>query len=193
MKLTRIIAASTIFATTLTLPLLLRGNPTHAAQPAPTAKAGAAPAAPSPAAPTGTCKTFGAGRCCIPDVTMHLTKEAVFSTCGESEATFLGEAGTKDSCKYHFKVAGEDSAETFVSVYVQARKEVPNKPPDPFFSYRKVGKVWVAEKSKSPKAAAMGASHTGLYMPGRGYFVSVMASKKVCTKNEAIALGKSLK
>jgi hypothetical protein len=192
MKLTRILAATTVFAAALTLPLLLRQSATHAASPPPGAKAGAAPAAP-PAAPAATCKTYGAGKCCIPDVAMHLAKEAVYAACGESESTFIGEAGTKDACKYHFKVAGESSDDTFVSVYTQAVKEVPDKPADPFFSYKKVGKVWVTEKSKSPKAAAMAAANTGLYMPARGYFVSVVASTKVCTKNEAITLSKSMK
>jgi hypothetical protein len=182
MKTTRILLGSFLFAA-LGVSVLVFQRSTQAAPPAP------APAA----APSSNCKTFGAGKCCIPDVTMHLTKEAVYSACGESEATFLGEAGTKDSCKYHFKIAGEDSEETFVSVYTQAVKEVPNKPTDPFFSYKKIGKVWVTQKAKSPKAAAMGASNTGLYLPARGYFVSVVASTKVCTKSEAIALSRSMK
>jgi hypothetical protein len=182
MKTTRILLASFLFAA-IGVSVLAFQPSTQAAPPAP------APAA----APSSNCKTFGAGKCCIPDVTMHLAKEAIYSACGESEATFLGEAGTKDSCKYHFKVAGEDSEETFVSVYTQAIKEVPNKPTDPFFSYKKIGKVWVTQKAKSPKAAAMGASNTGLYLPARGYFVSVVASTKVCSKSEAIALSRSMK
>jgi hypothetical protein len=185
MKLTRIVAASTVFAAALALPLLLRQSTTHAAPPA--------PAAAPPAAPAGNCKTFGAGKCCNPDVTLHLTKEAVYAACGESEATFLGEAGSKDGCKYHFKVAGENSEDTIVQVYFSVAKEVPDKPTDPFFSYKKIGKVWMADKSKSPKAAAMAVSNTGLYLPARGYYVSVTASTKVCTKNEAITLSKSMK
>ena len=98
-----------------------------------------------------------------------------------------------DTCKYYFKVAGEKSEDTFVQVYTQAVKEVPDKPTDPFLSYKKVGKVWVTDKSKSPKAAAMAANNTGLYLPGRGYFVSVMTSNKVCTKAEAVNLSKSMK
>jgi hypothetical protein len=39
----------------------------------------------------------------------------------------------------------------------------------------------------------MAASNTGLYLPGRGYFVSVAAPIKICTKNEAITLSKSMK
>jgi hypothetical protein len=185
MKLTRIIAATPLLAAALTLPFLLRQGATQAAAPA--------PAAAPPAAPAANCKTYGAGKCCNPDVTMHLAKEAVFAACGESEATYLGEAASKDTCRYHFKVAGESSDETFVQVYTQAVKEVPDKPTDPFLSYKKVGKVWMTDKSKSPKASAMAASSTGLYLPGRGFFVSVVASTKVCTKNEAVTLSKSMK
>jgi len=187
MKLTRIIAATSVLAAALALPLVLRQSATHAAQPAPPA------AGTPPAAPAANCKTFGAGKCCHPDVTLHLAKEAVFAACGESEATYLGEAGSKETCKYHFKVAGENSEETFVQVYAPVVKEVLDKPTDPFLSYKKVGKVWVTDKSKSPKAAAMASSSTGLYLPGRGFFVSVAASIKVCTKPEAINLSKSMK
>jgi hypothetical protein len=187
MKLTRILLASSIFSAALAVPLLLHQRTTLAAPPA--------PVTPPPAAPTGTCKTFGAGKCCSPDITMHLAKEAVFSACGESDATFLGEAASKDmfTCKYHFKVAGENSEDTYVQVYMSAAKEVPDKPNDPFFSYRKVGKVWMTDKAKSPKAAAMSNSTTGLYLPGKGYYVMVSASTKVCTKNEVATLAKSVK
>ena len=182
MKTTRIILASSVFAATLAVPVLLHQTATFAAPPAPAA-----------AAPAGNCKTFGAGKCCNPDVTMHLTKEAVYAACGESDSTYLGEAAEKDTCKYYFQVAGEKSEETFVQVYTQAVKEVPDKPTDPFLSYKKVGKVWMTDKSKSPKAAALAASSTGLYLPGRGYFVSVTTSNKVCTKAEAVNLSKSMK
>ncbi len=184
MKLTRLLVASSVLVAALAVPLVARQSVTQAAQPA-------APAAPAAAAPA--CKTFGAGKCCSPDVTMHLTKEAVYAACGESDATFLGEAASKETCKYHFQVAGEKSEDTFVQVYVPVVKEVPDKPTDPFLSYKKVGKVWMTDKSKSPKAAAMAATSTGLYLPGRGYFVSVAASTKVCTKQEAITLSKSMK
>ena len=185
MTTTRILIAS--FATVLAVPVLLHQTATFAAPPA--------PAAPPPAAAKGgDCKTFGEkGKCCSPDVTLHLNKEAIYAACGESDATFLGEAGSKDTCKFHFKVTGENAEETFVQVYAPAVKEVLDKPTDPFLSYKKVGKVWMTDKSKSPKAAAMAASNTGLYLPGRGYFVSVAASTKVCTKNEAVALSKSMK
>jgi hypothetical protein len=187
MKLTRALFASSIFAAALAVPVLIHQRATLAAPPA--------PAAPPLAAPTGTCRTFGAGKCCSPDITMHLAKEAVFSACGESDATFLGEAASKDmfTCKYHFKVAGENSEDTYVQVYMSAAKEVPDKPTDPFFSYRKVGKVWMTDKAKSPKAAAMSNSTTGLYLPGKGYYVMVAASTKVCTKNEVATLAKSVK
>ncbi len=194
MKLTRIVAASSVFAAALALPLLFGQAPTLAAAPAAGAKA-AAPAA-APAAPTGTCKTFGAGKCCSADVTMHLPKEAVYGACGESEATFIGEAASKDmfTCKYHFKVAGENSEDTYVQVYMGTGKEIPDKPTDPFFSYKKVSKgVWMTDKAKSPKAASMSNATTGLYMASKGYYLMVSASTKVCTKNEVATLAKSLK
>jgi len=180
MKTTRIVLATSLFAATLAVPVLVQQRATQAA-PAPAA------------APAGNCKTFGAGKCCSPDVTMHLGKEAVFSACGQSEATYLGEAASRDTCKYHFKIAGENSEDTFVQVYSPVAKEVLDKPTDPFMSFKKVGKVWVTDKAKSPKAAAQVASSTGLYLPGRGYFVSVAASTKVCTKPQAVTLSKSLK
>ena len=58
------------------------------------------------AAPTN-CKAFGGGKCCDPAVTAHLPKAAVFKACGESDATYLGEVGSKETCKYVFKVEGE--------------------------------------------------------------------------------------
>jgi hypothetical protein len=156
----------------------------------------AAPTAPSPApapAPAGNCKAYGGGKCCSPDVTLHLAKEAVYEACGKSEATFLGEVGSKDTCKYVFKVAGENEDSTFVQVYSPVAKEVLDKPTDPFMSFKKVGKVWVTDKAKSAKAQVQVTGSTGLYMAGRGYFVSVAASTKVCTKNQAIQLAKSIK
>lgn len=139
------------------------------------------------------CKTFGSGKCCDPAVAAHLPKQAVFKACGESEATFLGEAGSKDTCKYVFKVEGEKEEETFVQVYAPAQKEVPDSPTDPFFSWKKIGKVFVTDKAKSPKAAPMMANSTGLWLPGKGYFVSVNASTKVCKKPEAAKLAPAMK
>ena len=156
----------------------------------------AAPNAPAPApapAAAGNCKAYGGGKCCSPDVTLHLAKEAIYEACGKSEATFLGEVGSKDTCKFVFKVAGESEDSTFVQVYSPVAKEVLDKPTDPFMSFKKVGKVWVTDKAKSPKAQVQVTGSTGLYMAGRGYFVSVAASTKVCTKNQAIQLSKSIK
>jgi hypothetical protein len=151
-------------------------------------------AAPSaPAAPQHTCKTYGAGKCCSPEVTNHLAKEAIFAACGESEATLIGEAGSTDTCKYHFKVPGENAEDTFVQIYAPTVKEVPQTPTDPFMSFKKVGRVWVTDKAKSPKAAPILANATGLWLPGKGFFVSVNAKTKVCTKTEAITLSKSMK
>jgi hypothetical protein len=160
-------------------------------KPAAPAKTGAGGSA-GAAAPTN-CKTFGSGKCCDPAVAAHLTKDAIFKTCGESDATFLGEVGSKETCKYVFKVDGEKPDETFVQIYTPAQKEVPSSPNDPFFSWKKVGKAFLADKAKSPKAAPMILNSTGLWMPGKGYFVSVNASTKVCTKAEAIKLAPSIK
>jgi hypothetical protein len=151
------------------------------------------PAAPPAAAPPTNCKVFGAGRCCDPAVAAHLDKSAIFSSCGESEATFLGEQGSKDTCKYFFKVAGQKDEEMFVQVYAPAQKEVPDAPNDPFFKWGKVGKVFYTDKALSPKSAPMIASAIGLWLPAKGYFVAVNASTKVCTKPEAKRLAGHMK
>jgi hypothetical protein len=157
------------------------------------ARALAAP--PGPAAPPApvTCKTYGPGKCCDPAAAAHLPKEAVFSACGESEATFLGEQGSKDACKYFFKVPGAKEEDSWVQVFAPAQKEVPAAPNDPFFSWGHVGKVFITEKALSPKSAPMLASATGLWLPANGYFVSVNASTKVCTKAEAKRLAPRMK
>ena len=92
-------------------------------------------AAQKPAPPPTNCKVYGPGRCCDPAAAAHLTKEAIYAACGESDATFLGEQGQKDTCKYFFKVAGAKEDETFVQVYAPATKEVPDSPTDPFFKW----------------------------------------------------------
>ena len=150
-------------------------------------------AAPAGAKPAGTCKAHNGKACCDPAVTGHLTKEAVYRACGESDATFLGEEGSKDTCKYVFKVEGQKEDDTFVQVYAPAQKEAQTEPNDPFFSWKRVGKVFVTDKAKSPKAAPMMANSTGLWLPGKGYFVSVNASTKVCTKPEAKKLAPEMK
>jgi hypothetical protein len=156
------------------------------------------PAAPAAAggkpAEAPKCKTWGSKpQCCDPAIAAHLTKEAVFSACGESDATFLGEQGSKETCKYVFKVEGQKEDETFVQVYAPVQKEVPSEPNDPFFQWKKIGKVFVTEKAKSPKAAPMMANSTGLWLPAKGYFVSVNASTKVCDKQQAKKLAPSMK
>ena len=153
----------------------------------------APPAAATVPAAAGSCKAYAGAKCCEPGVSAHLAKEAVFKACGESDATYLGEAGAKDTCKYVFEVAGEKPDNTSVQVYAPAQKEVPTAPNDPFFSWKKVGKVFLTDKAKSPKAAPMLANATGLWMPGKGYFVSVNASTKVCTRAEASRLAASIK
>lgn len=153
-----------------------------------------APKPTTPAAGAASCKQWNSKKCCDPAVTAHLPKEAVFAACGESEATFLGEDGSsKDTCKYVFKVPEASENDTFVQVYAPAQKEVPSAPNDPFFSWKKVGKVFVTDKAKSPKSAPLLAAGTGLWLPATGYFVSVNASTKVCTKVEASKLARSMK
>jgi hypothetical protein len=148
------------------------------------------PAASPPAPPT--CKAYGGSKCCDPQVTQHLPKEAVFRACGESDATFLGEKGSKDTCRYLFR-SPDGKEESFVEVYAPAQKEVPSEPSDPFFSWKKIGKVYLTDKAKSPKSAPMVAAATGLWMPGRGFFVSVNAQVKVCSKSEAAALARQVR
>jgi hypothetical protein len=153
----------------------------------------AAGAAPAAAAPAVKCKAHNGKNCCDPAVSAHLPLAAVFAACGESDATFLGEEGSKETCKYVFKAEGAKEDDTFVQVYAPAQKEVPNEPNDPFFSWKKIGKVFVTEKAKSPKAAPMMANSTGLWLPAKGYFVSVNASTKVCDKAQAKKLAPSIK
>jgi hypothetical protein len=159
---------------------------------APPAAAGAGGAAGGAAVPTN-CKLRGK-KCCDPAITAHLPKDAVFKACGESDATYLGEdGGSKETCKYFFKVPDSKEDDTFVQVYAPAQKEVMQSPNDPFFSWKKVGKAYITDKAKSPKAAPMAASATGLYLAGKGYSVSVNASTKVCTRTEAAKLAPSMK
>ena len=164
---------------------------------APVRAQGAAPAKGPPpaagAAPAASCKAFGNGKCFDPAVMAHLPKAAVMSACGESEATYLGEKGDKDTCKLFFKVTGEKDEDTFVQIYAPAQKDVPSSPTDPFFSWKRLGKVYMTDKAKSPKSAPMLLVATGLWLPGTGYFVSVNASTKVCTKAEVTQLAKSMK
>ena len=150
-------------------------------------------AAAKPAPPPTNCKVYGPGKCCDPAAAAHLTKEAIYAACGESDATFLGEQGQKDTCKYFFKVPIEKEDVTYVQVYAPTQKEVLPEPNDPFFGYKKVGKVFMTEKAKSPKSAPMLAAQTGLYMPGKGFSVSVNASVKVCSKAEVKKLAASVK
>jgi len=158
------------------------------AAPAAPGGAGGAPAA--DAKPT--CKLHGKA-CCDPAIEAHLPKEAVYKACGESEATYLGQEAQRETCKYFFKVEGAPESETFVQVYAPQQKEVLPAPNDPFFSWKKAGKAYITDKAKSPKAAPMAASATGLYLPGKGYSVSVNASTKVCTRAEAAKLAPSMK
>ena len=143
--------------------------------------------------PQQTCQKFGAGPCCDPTIAAHLSKSAVFTACGESEATFLGEQGSKDTCKYFFKVGSGKPDDAFVQVYAPPVKEVPDSPQDPFFKWKQIGRVFITEKALSPKVAEMIARSTGLWMPAKGYFVAVNASTAVCTKAQAQRLAPHMK
>ena len=159
-------------------------------------------APPAAAAPAGNCKTFGTGRCCDPAVAAHLTKDAIFGACGKSEAVFLGEQGSKETCKYFFKVEGEKDQEMYVQVYAPAVKGTPPLPADPFVTWKKVaGSVMMAEPKSlkgatNPKVKAMAGDTSGavgLWMPGNGYYVMVSSSSKICSKADAKRLATSLR
>ena len=173
--------------------LVVGSSLVFAAATAPVRSARADKPADKPAA-APTCKAWGGKpQCCDPAISAHLPRAAVYKNCGESDATFLGEQGSKDTCKYVFRVEGQKEDETFVQVYAPAQKEVPDSPNDPFFDWKKVGKAFMTIKAKSPKAAPMLANSTGLWLPGAGYIVSVNASTKVCSKQEAARLASSMK
>jgi len=140
------------------------------------------------------CKIYGSGtKCCDPAIAAHLAKADVISACGQSEATYLGEKAEKDTCTYYFKVGSEKEDSTFVQVFAPKQPNVPPAPNDPFFSYKKMGKVFVLDKAKSPKAQSMIQNSMGLWMPGKDYFVSVKASTKVCAKTAAKKLAAAMK
>jgi hypothetical protein len=143
--------------------------------------------------PTPGCKAYGAGKCCDPKVTAHLEKAAVYSACGQSDATFLGEKAEKDTCNYYFKVGSEPPEQTYVQVYTPAMASPPAAPNDPFVSFKKIGKVFIIDKAKSPKAATMVENMLGLWFAGKDYIVSVKASTKVCKKDVAKKLAASIK
>jgi hypothetical protein len=153
--------------------------------------------APSSAAPPTNCKTHGPGPCCDPAIAQHLTRQAIFAACRETAETFLGEKGGKDTCRYVFKAAAAPNAPAgdtgFVEVYAPRHKQVPAAPTDPFFAWSRVGKAFVTSKALSPKSAPMLTASTGIWLPGNGYYVSVNASTKVCTKAETLKLAKQVR
>src|ERR1044071_783783 len=92
---------------------MARAQSPTAAMPPSGVAGGAAGASGAAATPTN-CKLRGK-KCCDPAITAHLPKEAVFKACGESDATYIGEdGGSKETCKYFFKVADAKEDETFV-------------------------------------------------------------------------------
>jgi hypothetical protein len=186
MSNSKVVFGTLLGATLGLLAAIVPGRLAHADKPA------AAPAT-APAAAAVKCKAHNGKTCCDPAISAHLPLPAVFAACGESDATFVGEEGSKETCKYVFKVEGQKEDDTFVQVYAPVQKEVPSEPNDPFFSWKKIGKVFITEKAKSPKAAPMMANSTGLWLPAKGYFVSVNASTKVCDKAQAKKLAPSMK
>jgi hypothetical protein len=169
------------------------------------------------AAPPTNCKTHGAGPCCDPAIAQHLSRQAIFAACRETAETFLGEKGGKDTCRYVFKAGAKGAEATaqarssstggttgttgtaagadtgFVEVYAPRHKQVPAAPTDPFFAWSRVGKAFVTSKALSPKSAPMLTASTGIWLPGDGYYVSVNASTKVCTKAETLKLAKQVR
>ena len=139
------------------------------------------------------CKAYKGAKCCDPTVAGHLARQAVLSSCGKSEADFLGEVGSKDTCKYIFKVGAEPEDRTYVQVYAPAQKDPGTAPTDPFFDWTRVGKAYVTKKAKLPKDAAMLQNSTGIWFPGKDYVVSVTASTSVCTKQQALKLAAQVK
>ena len=80
-----------------------------------------------------------------------------------------------------------------MQVYSPAMKQPQEAPNDPFFQWKKVGRAFYTERALSPKAAPMMARSTGLWLPGKGYMVSVNATTNVCTKAEAKKLAARIK
>ena len=54
-----------------------------------------------------------------------------------------------------------------MQVYAPPQKQVPSSPTDPFFRWKKVGKVFVTDKALSPKSAPLLVASTGLWLPGK--------------------------
>ena len=143
------------------------------------------------AAAKPTCKLHGKA-CCDPAIEAHLPKEAVYTACGESEATYLGQEAQRETCKYFFKVEGAAEPETFVQVYAPQQKEV--LPAPTISSTVEEGRQGVHHRQgEVAQGGADGRTATRLYLPGKGYSVSVNASTKVCTRTEAANLAPSMK
>ena len=135
----------------------------------------------------GDCKVYGDGPCCDRQIARHLSRSAIFAACSETAKTFVGEQGSKDTCRYVFEGGG------FVEVYAPVQDSVPPAPSDPFFAWSKVGKAFVTVRATTPKSAPVLAASTGIFLPGDGYIVSVNASTKVCTRGQAQQLARSVR
>jgi hypothetical protein len=163
--------------------------------PARLAGAGSQPGAPA----TGgaqKCKALEGKPCCDPALAAHLPLSAVFAACGESEATYRGEDGSDGQCRYYFNIEGQKQDATYVSIFSPPVPDPPTKPSETFFTYTKVGNVYVTDKPQSPDdevAVKSLKKSTGLWMPGKGYFVTVSASTAVCDRSQAIQLAPAIK
>ena len=161
-------------------------------------------AAATPESPAA-CKAFDGGPCCDRELSRHLSRYAIFSACRDTAERYLGERGSKDTCRYVFgpkRRPGEKpdpdqpvQPDGFVEISAPARSDIPEQPDDPFFAWTKVGKAFVAYKAKTPKAAPMLAASTGIWLPvpEAGHVVSVTASTRVCSRGEAQKLAKSVR
>ena len=157
------------------------------------ARFGSDPARAQTSTVTSSCKSVPGGRCCDPSVAAHLPRDAIFSTCRDSLAIFVGEEAGKDTCRYLFRVDGQPATEATIEVSATAQKRVPVAPADAQFRYKRIGKAFVTDRALSAKAAPRLSSSTGLWLPGAGYVVDVSASTKVCTRSEAERLAESLR
>ena len=88
---------------------------------------------------------------------------------------------------------GEKEDDTFVQVYAPAQKEVLPEPNDPFFAWKKIGKVVRDREGQVAQVGADDGQPDRALPAGQGLLVSVNASTKVCTKAEAKKLAPSMK
>ncbi len=98
-------------------------------------------------------------------------KDAVFTACGESDATFLGEDGSRRTpASTSSRSADEKEDDTYVQVYAPAQKEVLPEPNDPFFSLEE-GRQGLHDREGEVAQVRADARRRrrGSDMPGKGY------------------------